>query len=249
MSQNHQQKMYKLGLAMEEYRKFFWMGICLFFFIIPPFILFWKYIKFIIALNDVRELSPQNENLKYGFFSLVIGFALPFATAAFGTNSLGISSGFSILAFISVIFGWVKLEQWGEDLYRERNTSNMAQLKDGFKDIKTAQILTIIFFGIFMIPGAFEKAGTALIREFGPQRQSAQRPQYNQTQQPQYGQTQQPQYSQTQQPQYDQTQKPQFGQTQQPLAQSPEKPSICSQCGVSIPSDDIKFCGSCGYKF
>ena len=242
MAQNQQEKMYKLGLAMEEFRKFFWMGICLFFFIIPPFILLWKYIQFLIALNDVRQTSPQNENLKYGFISLIIAFAIPFATTAVSINGFEISSSiFTILQFGCVIFGWMKLEQWGGDLYRERNTHNMTQVKEGFKEIMIAQILSIIIIGIFMIPGAFENVGTALIREFGPRRQTAQQPQYSQTQQPVYGQTQQPVYGQTQQPVY--------GQTQQPRTHSPERPSICPQCGVSVADKDIKFCGSCGYKF
>ena len=225
MAQNNQEKMYKLGLAMEEYRKFFWTGICLFFFIIPPFILLWKYIQFLIALNDVRQTSLQNENLKYGFFGLVIGLAMSLVTGSVGYTYYNMTFYVSVFQIVCLIFGWIKLEQWGEDLYRERNTHNMAQLKEGFKDIKIAQILSIILIGIFMMPGAFENAGSALIREFGPRRQA--------TPQPQYGQTQQPQYSQT----------------QQPPAQSPERLSICPQCGVSIPSNDIKFCGSCGNKF
>lgn len=249
MSQNYQNKMYKLGLAMDEYRKFIWIGICLFIFIIPPFILLWKYIKFIIALNDVRQVSSQNENLKYGFFSLVVAIALPFAIAVFGRSNIGILSVFSILQFVSLIFGWVKLEQWSEDLYRERGTHNMTKLKEGFKDIKVAQILSIIIIGILMMPEAFEEAGTALIREFGPGRQTTPQPQNGQTQQPQYDQTQQPQYGQTQQPHFGQTQQPQYGQTQPKPAYSTEGPSICPQCGDTLKNKDIKFCGTCGYKF
>ena len=241
MSQINENKMYKLGVAMDEYKKFYWIGICLFLLIIPLFILLWKYIKFIIALNDVRQTSPENENLKFGFFALVISIAIPFASAAFSSNSVEISSIFSIIQIVCLIFGWIKLEMWSNDLYKERNTGNMAQFNEGMKDIKIAQILSIIIIGIFMVPGAFGKAGGALIREFGQGGQTAQQPQYGQPQQPQYGQTQQPQYGQTQQPQY--------GQTQQPPTQSPVGPAICPQCGATLPDKDIKFCGTCGYKF
>ena len=121
MSQNNQEKMYKLGVAMDEYRKFYWIGICLFFLIIPLFILLWKYIKFIIALNDVRQTSPENENLKYGFFALVVALAIPFATVVFSYNSTEISSIFSIIQIVSLIFGWFKLKEWGHNLYEEKN--------------------------------------------------------------------------------------------------------------------------------
>ncbi len=233
MSQINQDKMYKLGVAMDEYRKFFWIGVCLCLLIIPIFILLWKYIKFIMALNDVRQTSPQNENLKYGFFSLVVAMAIPFATAVFGIGYIEISYIFSALQIGCLIFGWVKLEQWGGDLYKERNTGNMAQFQDGLKDIKMAQILSIIIIGIFMMPGAFGKAGGALIREFGQGGQT----------------TQQPQYAQTQQPQNAQTQQPQYGQPQQPPTQSPVGPFICPQCGVQLKDKNIKFCGTCGFKF
>ena len=241
MAQNYQGNMYKLGVAMDDYRKFFWIGICLFFLIIPPFILLWKYIKFLIALNDVKQSSPPNENLNYGFLALIIGIAASLLTGTISYTFSDITFVFSILQIGCIIFGWIKLEQWGGDLYKERNTSNMAQLQDGFKDIKMAQILSIIIIGIFMMPAAFGKAGGALIREFGQGGQTAQQPQYGQTQQPQYGQTQQPQYGQTQQPQY--------GQTQQPPTHSPESPFICPQCGVQLKDKNIKFCGTCGYKF
>jgi len=232
MSQINQDKMYKLGVAMDEYRKFYWIGICLFFLIIPLFILAWKYIKFIIALNDVRQTSLENENLKYGFFGLVVALAIPFATAAFSSIT-EISYIFSIIQIVSLIFGWIKLELWSENLHKERNTGNMAQFNEGMKDIKMAQILTLLIIGIFMIPGAFGKAGGALIREFGQGGQT----------------TQQPQYVQTQQPQYAQTQQPQYGQPQQPPTQSPVGPFVCPQCGVQLKDKNIKFCGTCGFKF
>ena len=233
MSQINQDKMYKLGVAMDEFRKFFWIGVCLCLLIIPIFILLWKYIKFLIALNDVRQTSLQNENLKYGFFGLVVAFAIPFATATVSTISTEISYIFSIIQIVSLIFGWIKLEQWGGDLYKERNTGNMAQFEEGLKDIKIAQILSLLIIGIFMIPGAFGKAGGALIREFGQGGQT----------------TQQPQYAQTQQPQYGQTQQPQNGQTQQQPTQSPVDPFVCPQCGVQLKDKNIKFCGTCGFKF
>ncbi len=234
MSQINQDKMYKLGVAMDEFRKFYWIGVCLFFLIIPLIILLWKYIKFIMALNDVRQTSPENENLKYGFFALVVAFVIPFATLTVGYGlPQQISYIFSVLQLVSLIFAWVKLEQWGGDLHRERDTSNMVQFEEGLKDIKMAQILSIIIIGVFLIPGAFAKAGGALIREFGQGGQTAQQPQYAQPQQPQYAQPQQPQY----------------GQPQQPPAPSPIGPSICPQCGVQLKDANIKFCGTCGYKF
>ena len=247
MSQNNQEKMYNLGVAMDEFRKFFWIGICLFFLIIPPIILLWKYIKFLIALKEVKETSsPQNENLNYGLLGLLISIGISFgvmlATATLRANFPAVISYiFSALQIICIIFGWIKLEQWGEDLYRERSTGNMAQFKEGLKDIKIAQILSFIIIGVFLIPGAYGKAGGALIREFGQGGPSLQQPQYSQPQQPQYGQTQQPQYGQTQQPQYTQP--------QQPPAPSPIGSIICPQCGVQLKDKNIKFCGTCGYKF
>lgn len=213
MSQVNQEKMYKLGLAMEEFRKFFWIGICFFYFIIPPFILLWKYIKFLFALNDVRLASPGKDNLKYGIFGLVIGIALSLvnATISYFFNDMALYlSGLQIICFI---FGWIKLEQWSKYLYRERGTGCLAQFKDGMNDIKVAQILSIIIIGVFMMPAAFGKAGRALIKQYAPPKPA------------------------------------QYRQPQQSPTQSTERLLICPQCGDTVSSKNIRFCGTCGYEF
>ncbi len=214
MVQINQDKMYKLGLAMEEFRKFFWTGICLFFFLIPPFILLWKYIKFIMALNDVRLTSPENENLKYGFFGLVIGIALSSVFGAVGYIYLDMIYYIGGLQIICFILSWIKLEKWGEDLYREHATGKLAEFKEGMRDMKVAHILLIIIVGVFMIPEAFGKAGRALMKQYAP----------------------------PQQPQYRQPQQPQYRQPQPPPTQSSKIPNICPQCGDQSSDKNIRYC-------
>ena len=81
--------MYNLGLAMKEYQKFFWTGILLFFLIIPPIILFVKYVKYIIALNEVKTASPD-QNLQKGFTLLIVGLLLNF-TVSFAFENWAVS--------------------------------------------------------------------------------------------------------------------------------------------------------------
>ncbi len=236
---------------MEEYRKFYWFGICLFFLIIPLFILLWKYIKFLIALNEVKQRSPQNDNLNYGFYGLIVGFVLGIIGGVIGYSYDNVTYYISGLEIICLVFAWYKLKEWGNDLYKEKGTGNMVQLEEGFKDIMIAQVLLVLIIGIFLMPGAFGKASRALINEFGSgqyvsQPLSSQQSQAGQFKQPLYGQIQPNKIDQSL---YRQPQQPQYAQTQQPPEYVSEKPSICPQCGTPRPNKEIKFCGSCGYKF
>jgi hypothetical protein len=160
------QKMYQLGLALKEYQEFFWWGILLFFLIIPPIILLVKYVKYLIALNNVTTAHP-NEKLKNASLFLWISFAINLGGSALGFANYGLVF-LNIASIVLTFLAYTYLVEWVDIISRERNSQSFYTCKDGFNEMKIASVLMIVIVGLFLLPGAMKKTHGAILAEFGP---------------------------------------------------------------------------------
>lgn len=252
------QKMYKLGMAMDELRQIYILGICLSWLIIPAILLLIKYIKYIVALNDVKQ-ATSNENVNKGVQMILISILISFLSGLItGANEWGSIVG--IVSFVLLFIGYTRLEDWSQDLYLESQSPNHSTMKSGFYDIKIAMLLHIIFIGIFMMPGALRTTSQAILSEYASPVSSSQTistgntPSYQQSPPQntayQYGQPSNAQPSNAQpsnvQPSYVQAS------AQPNLPGDPSTPDtnvgFCPYCGGKLPSPNAKFCANCGQQ-
>lgn len=223
-------KMYDLGVAIDDYRQFFWIGILLFWLIVPAIILFVKYVKYLIALNDVNRVSGD-QNLQNGFTYLLISMIISLATSGATAGNRGF--GFiGIIGFVLTILGYVALSNWAQTLATQRNSPNMHQLSKAFDDLKVANILLIILIGVFMIPGALKQASQAIFSEFG----NSQPPTFQKVS------PQEPSYQKLN------VNEPTYATTPTNAANNLNTDSVgfCPYCGGKLSSPNSKFCSNCG---
>ncbi|MHA1619914.1 MAG: hypothetical protein ACTSVZ_11595, partial [Promethearchaeota archaeon] len=217
-------------------------GILLFFLIIPPIMLFVKYIKYLIALNDIKT-THGDENLNNAVLFLWISLGINIGLGLLGSVE-GSLTFLSLGGFVLTYIAYMKLEIWTNDISLKRNSPKLLDMKEGFSTIKVGYLLSIIIIGIFMIPGGFKRAGRSLMYEFGDMQSGPssafqsnmntvnQSPQINinltnAPPAPNYGQPP----SQTFQP-----------------SSSTSDSRFCSMCGMEIKDPSIVFCSGCGSK-
>jgi hypothetical protein len=228
LSPKFDRKMFDLARAMQEFKEFYWIGIIFFWLIVPPIILFIKYIKYLVALYQVKENSI-NKNFNDGFVFLMISFIVGFITS--GAAHDGWPSFVGIISVILTFVAYTKFEEWSLDL------DNPA-MKEGFHDIKVANLFLLIFIGIFMIPGAFEKTATAIYQQYA---------------------TDSSEPSEMAEQQFVYTTQTQAASPQQTLIviskdypdsieqdKVTETTRYCPFCGFKLPTTEAKFCTGCG---
>ncbi len=239
-------KMYKLGRAMDDYGKFFWTGILLFFLIIPPIMLFVKYIKYIMALNELKT-THGDENLNNAVLFLWISLAINIGLGLLGSVDSSLSF-LSLAGFVLTYIAYMKLEIWTNDVSMKRNSPGLLDMKNGFSTIKMGTLLSLIIIGIFMIPGGFRKAGRSIMYEFGTKQAG-----------PSHG-FQSNVNTVNQSPQINinltnvapaSAPAPVYSQPSSPNS-APDQPSsgtrFCSSCGTKIDDPSVEFCSGCGNK-
>ena len=159
-------KMYNLGVAMKDFQKFYWTAVFLFWLIVPLIILIVKYVKYLIALNDVKGTTPD-QDLQKGFTLLIVGIIMSFVIGSAIGDSRWSFTG--IISLVLTYLAYQSFEQWAARLSQQSQSQNHVLLREGFHDIKIANVLCIVFIGIFMIPGAFGKTANALLAEYDGQ--------------------------------------------------------------------------------
>ncbi|MBD3350205.1 MAG: zinc-ribbon domain-containing protein [Candidatus Lokiarchaeota archaeon] len=150
---NLNQKMVKLGTIMTKISTWYWLTIFLFILIFPPIVLFVYEIMFLIALNDVKKLT-NDDDISSAFTLMVVAVIL---------NILVVGA---LVSWILQLIAFGKLEDWANREAAKRNSEAMRTAADGFHNVFLGSILTLIIVGIFIIPGGFKKAGNALIQEY-----------------------------------------------------------------------------------
>ncbi|WP_457917257.1 hypothetical protein [Candidatus Lokiarchaeum ossiferum] len=226
-------KMYNLGVAMKDFQNFYWTGILLFWLFVPLIILFVKYVKYLIALNEVKGTTPDQDFHK-GFILLIVSILSSFIiTSAIGDSRWSFSG---IIGIVLTYLAYQSFQQWSARLSQQSQSPNHVQLREGFHDIQIANLFCIIFIGIFMIPGAFGKTADALLAEYSGVIQknfySNSKP-LNQI----YGHQEYVAPTST-----DTTFTPSISQTKSiPIS----KEKFCPFCG-NRQNSDVKFCASCG---
>jgi hypothetical protein len=206
----------KLGELLKEYSKWIRINIFFFWLIIPLFILFFKYIQLLIAINELKSIE-QNPHLDQAFMMFLVGLIL---------DVTGVGAPFSA---ILMMLGFEALESWMVELNERTPSPHLQLASEGFHTAKIGSILILLIVGFFMLPGGCDKAGDGLIQYFGGS-------------QPSIGSTQG--YSQPpptiNPPIYDSTEH-----TPQSPVDS-KKSRFCSHCGAELPSSHVKFCENCG---
>lgn len=146
---------------------------------------------------------------------------------------------FAIVIFIFRILSVLRLDEWAEELQLQSPVS-MTAIKEGTNLIKWGVIIAIIpflssFSTIVLLIG-YTKAGNAIANTFaaqdiaigsGPSFTS-----YTTPSTPTFGTTSMPNAGQTY--------------TRSPPRTKPLGSNLCPFCGAPLPSEDAKFCGTCG---
>jgi NADH pyrophosphatase NudC (nudix superfamily) len=110
-------------------------------------------------------------------------------------------------------------------------------MHEGFNDIKMATILTLLIVGIFMIPSAFGKTSEAILNEYQPTSNQAQKAQEF--------------YSYDEPPRS--TPSPpneMYGQIEEKkeLSTPDQSSGFCPYCGAKLPEPNAQYCANCGER-
>ncbi len=211
---------------MKDLQNYYWTGIFLFWLVVPLIILFVKYVKYLIALNDVKNTTPD-QDLQKGFTLLLVSICVSFIiSGAIGDARMSFTG---IVSLILTYLAYQSFEQWAARLSQQSQSPNHVLLREGFHDIQIANVLCVLIVGIFMIPGAFGKAADALLAEYG----ISSGPNMNSHPAPQNAEQshQTPEYA---------------APTSFEALVSVPKDKFCPFCGNQLPSAGAHFCDSCG---
>lgn len=233
------QKMYRLGMAIDELRRFYIVGICLCWLIVPLIIWLIRYVKYLIALYDVKQASG-NANLNMGVNMILASVLLGLINGpAYSTG--GWAAILSIGALVLLFLGYTRLEDWCGDVYQSTQNQNYETMRKGWGEVKIASLLQVIFIGIFMMPPALREISEAIFQEYGPQSNAGVPQAAPQMNTQAYGQPQTPP------PAYQPVQ-PQAPPAPQPPTVQPNGSAFCPYCGGKLTGPDAKFCANCGQK-
>ena len=136
---------YQVGELMKSISTMLWVTMFLGWLIIPAIILLIKMFTLRSRLNEfaASENDPMLKEAADKFGLAMIMMIIP----------LGFTQ---LIGWIMMIIAFGKLSEYGINSHNDL-------LAQGAGSIKTGYILQILFIGIFIIPGGYSKAGTALM--------------------------------------------------------------------------------------